>query len=104
MAIRKSMEEVLVVAGQREEWLTRCEQGLIAAGFKDVRSLADLGQVTGTYRKFPTWGELTITVVPGAQSGYIRLTLHSTAAVDNIYAIFSSPNKKVLEAAKAGFA
>ncbi|MER7696796.1 hypothetical protein [Streptomyces sp. NPDC096095] len=104
MAIRKSMEEVLVVAGQREGWLTRCEQGLITAGFKDVRTLADLGQVTGTYRKFPTWGELTITVVPGAQSGHTRLTLRSTAAVDNIYAIFSSPNKKVLEAAKAGFA
>ena len=58
MAIRKSMEEVLVVAGERDEWLTRCAKGLMAAGFKDVQTGMVLGQVAGPYRKYPTWGEL----------------------------------------------
>ncbi|MEV6057274.1 hypothetical protein [Streptomyces sp. NPDC052107] len=105
MAVRKSMEESLVVAGDRDEWLTRCAKGLITTGFKDVQTSSTLGQVTGKYRKFPTThGELTITVTPSAQPGYIQLHLRSTAAVDNIYALFSSPNKKILSVAKGGFA
>lgn len=102
MAIRKSVEETLVVAGERDEWLTRCAKGLMAAGFKDVQTSTVLGQVAGSYKKFPTSGELTITVVPGAQPGHTQLTLRSTAAVDNIYALFASPNKKILATAKAG--
>lgn len=101
MAIRKSMEETLVVAGERDEWLTRSAKGLMTAGFKDVETNTVLGQVTGTYRNFSTRGELTITAVPAAQSGHTQLTLRSTAAVDNLYALFVSPNKKILSAAKA---
>ncbi|MFI0937247.1 hypothetical protein [Streptomyces sp. NPDC021020] len=62
MAIRKSVEETVVVAGERDEWLNRCANGLIAAGFKDVRMGTVLGQVTAAYNKFPTHGELTFTV------------------------------------------
>jgi hypothetical protein len=102
VAIRKSVEETLVVAGERDEWLTRCAKSLITSGFKDVRTSTVLGQVTGTYRKFPTNGELVITVVPSAHSGHTQLTLRSTAAVDNVYALFSSPHKKILATAKAG--
>ncbi|MCT9003563.1 hypothetical protein [Streptomyces rhizosphaerihabitans] len=103
MAIRKSVEETLVVAGERDDWLTRCAKGLITAGFKNVQTSTVLGQVTGKYRKFPTHGELTVTVVPSAHSGHSQLTLRSTAAVDNIYALFASPNKKILATAKANF-
>ncbi|MGY5015040.1 hypothetical protein ACWCY6_44530 [Streptomyces sp. 900105755] len=101
MAIRKSVEETLVVAGERDEWLTRCAKGLMKAGFKDVQTSTVLGQVAGTYKKFPTNGELSITVIPSSQSGHTQLTLRSTAAVDNVYAMFSSPNKKILTVAKA---
>jgi hypothetical protein len=104
MAIRKSVEEALVVAGERDEWLARCTKGLITAGFKDVQTSTVLGQVTGTYKNFPTYGELTITAVPSTQSGNTQLTLRSTAAVDNLYALFSSPNKKILATAKASLA
>ncbi|MEV6833284.1 hypothetical protein AB0N17_01910 [Streptomyces sp. NPDC051133] len=104
MAIRKSMEEVLVVAGERDEWLTRCAKGLMAAGFKNVQTGMVLGQVTGTYRKYPTWGELVITAVPAAQAGHTQLTLCSTAHVDNIFALFRSPNKKILSVAKGSLA
>lgn len=103
MAIRKSAEENLVVAGERDEWLSRCAKGLIAAGFTDVQTSTVLGQVTGAYKKFPTHGELTITVVPSVQAGHTQLTLRSTAAVDNLYALFASPNKKILVTAKASF-
>lgn len=104
MAIRKSVEEALVVAGERADWLTRCTEALITGGFKDVHTSTVLGQVTGTYKKFPSRGELTITVMPSAQPGHTQLTLRSTAAVDNLYALFSSPNKKILSTAKVGLA
>jgi hypothetical protein len=101
VAIRKSVEEALVVAGERDEWIARCAEGLTAAGFKDVQTSTVLGQVTGKYKKFPAYGDLTITAVPCAQSGHTQLTLRSTAAVDNVYALFSSPNQKILSTAKA---
>jgi hypothetical protein len=101
VAIRKSVEETIVVTGERDEWLNRCTKGLIAAGFKDVQTSTTLGQVAGAYKKFPTHGELTITVAPCPQAGHTQLTLRSTAAVDNIYALFVSPNKKILVTAKA---
>jgi hypothetical protein len=103
VAIRKSVEETLVVAGERDEWLSLCARGLIAVGFKGVQTTTVLGQVTGTYKKFPTHGELTITAEPCMKSGYTQLTLRSTAAVDNLYASFASPNKKILVTAKASF-
>jgi hypothetical protein len=104
MAIRKSMEEILVVRGTREDWLTRVAKSLMAGGYKDVRTSEPLGQVTGKYRKFPTYGEITVTVCPAAATDMTQLTLRTTADVDNIYALFSSPNKKLMGVAKLGMA
>lgn len=98
----QSVEEVLVVAGARDEWLARCARGLITAGFKNVRTNEVIGQITADFSKFPTSGELTVTAIPDGSPGHTRLTLRSTAAVDNLYALFASPNKKILSAAKAG--
>lgn len=102
MAIRKSVEETLVVTGARDEWLTRCAKGLIDSGFKEVQTNTTLGQVAAKYRKFPAYGEIQVTATP-AKDGHTQLVLRSTADVDNIYALFSSPNKKILTKAKARF-
>jgi hypothetical protein len=102
MAIRKSMEEELVVSGERSAWLTRCAKGLMAAGFAEVQANATLGQVSGKYRRFTAHGEVLITVKPAALEGNVSLTLRSTANVDNAFALFNSPNKKILSKAKAG--
>jgi hypothetical protein len=94
------MEESLVVEGERQAWLTRTAKALIAAGYKDVRTDTTLGQVVGTYKKFPTSGEIVVTATPSERDGMVKLLLKTTANVDNIYALFSSPNKKMMNLAK----
>ncbi len=101
MAIRKAMEETLVVSGDRDEWLTRCAKGLIAHGFKDVKTSQVLGQVSAKYKRMTTSGEVLVTATPHS-SGQVQLMLKTTANVDNIYALFGSPNQKIMNLVKAG--
>lgn len=103
MAVRKSMEETLVVAGDRDDLLTRCAKGLIASGFKDVQTALGLGQVSGKLKKATTSGDILITATPHS-SGQVQLVFKSTGNVDNIYALFSSPNKKIISLAKSSIA
>lgn len=101
MAVRKSMEETVVVTGDLSEWITRCAKGLMYVGFQEVVTNTTLNQVTGKHRKFPTNGDILITATPSATPGSVQLVLRSTANVDNVYAAFSSPTKKIIEKAKA---
>jgi hypothetical protein len=94
MAIRKSMQEEMVVSGPREEWLPRCAAALEAARFSNVITNTTLHQVEGEYRKIRTSGSLLITLTPAADD--TKITAVSTANVDNIYALFTSPNKTIL--------
>ena len=73
----------------------------MASGFKDVQTSFGLGQVSGKLKKATTSGEILITATPHS-SGQVQLVLRSTGNVDNIYALFSSPNKKIMSLAKAG--
>lgn len=50
MRIRKSMEEELVVSGERDEWLEKCENSLNNQGFKKVEANNSLYQVKGNYK------------------------------------------------------
>ncbi|MFI7241088.1 hypothetical protein [Streptomyces qinglanensis] len=100
MAVRKGMQEMLVVPGRRDEWLARCAEGLAAAGFKKVETSTLLGQVTGSYTGFTLHGQVTITATPSHQEGHTELSLRSVAGVDNIYALFSSPNERLLKMVK----
>jgi len=98
------MEENLCVEGHRDAWLGRIKQGLEANGFTRVTANSVLYQVTADYKKFTVWGEIVITLIPAAGNadGQTYILLKSTANVDNIYALFKSPNKAILHAAKAG--
>lgn len=98
MAVRKSVEETIVVDGPRDKWLARCKDSLQKAGFGAVKANPALNQVEGTFRKFSVWGEILITLTPEGQN--TKIVAKSTANVDNIFALFSSPTKKILAAFK----
>jgi hypothetical protein len=100
MGIRKSMQEELVVSGTREEWLQKSVRALEAEGFTNVTKNATLYQVEANYKKLMTYGTVLITLTPsGADT---KITAVSTANVDNIFALFKSPNKTILSAFKTG--
>lgn len=95
MAIRKSMEQTVVVQGNRDLWLTKVETALIQAKFTKVQSNKTTYQITGNYKKLTVWGEIAIALLPDGPS-VTKLAIKSTANVDNIYALISSPNKKII--------
>lgn len=100
MAIRKSLQEELVVRGDREQWLQKCVDALESSGFTKVTKNATLYQIEANYKKFTTWGTLLITLMPSNSD--TKITAISTANVDNIYALFKSPNQTILSAFKDG--
>jgi len=101
MAIRKSREETFSVKGNTEEWLTKAEQALYKGGFANVKTNKLLNQLTGDYKKLTVWGEIIVTLLP--EGGNIKINAKSTANADNIFALFSSPNQKILDQFKNNF-
>tara|TARA_B110001469_G_scaffold110139_1_gene111701 strand:- start:1098 stop:1406 length:309 start_codon:yes stop_codon:yes gene_type:complete len=100
MAIRKSMQEEMVVTGIRGEWLQKCVRALESSGFTKVTPNATLYQIEANYKKFTIWGTILITLAP--EGNDTKITAASTANVDNIYALFNSPNKTILSKFKEG--
>ena len=95
MAIRKSKEENYSVPGNIEEWLSKVEQALIDGEFTNISCNKTLNQITGNYKKLTVWGEIIVTLMPDA--GNVKINAKSTANADNIFALFSSPNQKILD-------
>jgi hypothetical protein len=48
------------------------------------------------------WGEILITLLP-AEGENTKIAMRATAGVDNVWALFASPTKKILAAFKVGF-
>jgi hypothetical protein len=94
MAIRKTVEETLVLAGARDVWLKNCRAAMESAGFSAIEVSPTLFQVTGKLRTFTVWGDLQITLLPEGAS--TRLVCRATAGVDNIWALFKSPTRTIL--------
>jgi hypothetical protein len=99
MAIRKSAQEELVVEGNREDWLEKCVAALETSGFTKVTKNTTLHQIEASYKKFTVWGSILITLSPSGPD--TKIFAVSTANVDNVFALFSSPTKAILEAFKA---
>lgn len=98
MAIKKSLEEHICVDGNREEWLKIINNALDISDFTKVNCDKTLYQVKADYKKLTTWGEIIITLTPSSTSNTkTDITIKSTANVDNIYAIFKSPNKTIIK-------
>jgi hypothetical protein len=95
MAIRKSADEEVVVSGPREEWMQRCTTRLQKLGFTNVRANNAIFQIEADYKKFATWGSLLVTFTPEGDN--TRIKARSTGNVDNIFALFKSPNQTILQ-------
>jgi len=101
MAARKSVEDTLVVAGSREAWLPKCRDALEAQGFSKVDASETLFQIKANYKKATVWGDLELTLFPeGGDS--TKINARSTANVDNIFAVFGSPGRKIIDRFKQG--
>jgi len=98
MAIRKSSDEMFSVSGDITNWIIKVNKALVKGGFSNVKSNNTLNQVTANYKKFTVWGQIIVTLHP--ESGSIKIHAKSTANVDNIFALFVSPNQKILDAFK----
>lgn len=101
VGIRKTVEETFIVDGPRDVWLDRCEDALVARGFKKVVPNAALGQVSGDYRRMTLVGSLTLTLRP-AGTDQTEIAASATANVDNVYALFRSPGQKIIQEFKSG--
>jgi hypothetical protein len=101
MAVRRSKEETFSVKGKTEEWLKKAEQALHKGGFANVKTNLLLNQLTGDYKNLTIWGEIIVTLLPEGEN--IKINAKSTANADNIYALFSSPNQKILDQFKNNF-
>jgi len=75
-------------------------RALESSGFTKVTKNENLYQVDAAYKKFMTRGTILITLIP--QGTDTKITVVSTANMDNIYALFKSPNKTILSAFKEG--
>ena len=101
MAIRKSVDDTFVVEGSRDEWLTRCRNTLEAQGFTKIEASATLFQINANYKKATVWGELEVTLVPEGEES-TKINARATANVDNLFAVFGSPGRKILARFKEG--
>lgn len=99
MAIRKSKEENFTVNDSVESLLVKSELALQKGGFKKISTNKLLNQITADYKKFTVYGSIIVTVHD--DNGKAKINAKSTANVDNIYALFSSPNQKILDQFKS---
>jgi hypothetical protein len=101
MAVRKTTEESFVVDGPRADWMDRCGAALERANFTNVRANTTLYEISADYKRLTVWGTLTVALLPEGDTA-TRLNAAATANVDNIFALFGSPGKKIIAAFKAG--
>jgi hypothetical protein len=96
MGIRKSKNKKFIVDNDIKQVIEKCKLILKNGGFKNIRVNESLNQLSADYKKFTIFGEIEIILVENNSGTEINLT--STANVDNIFALFSSPNNKIMNA------
>ena len=101
MAIRKSKQESFEVKGNIEEIKQRVENALNNGNFTSIQANGLLNQTTANYKKLSVWGEIKVTLSENQDK--TKIDVVSTANSDNIFALFSSPNDKILNAFKDNF-
>ena len=101
MAIKKSKQENFEVKGNIEEIKQRVENALNEGSFTSIKTNGLLNQITANYKKLSVWGEIKITLSENSEK--TKIDVVSTANSDNVFALFSSPNDKILNAFKDNF-
>ena len=95
MAIRKSKEENFEVNGTIEDLKSKVENALEKGEFTSIKTNNILNQINANYKKLTVWGEISITLTEN--NGKVKINAISTANADNVFALFSSPNKVILD-------
>jgi hypothetical protein len=99
MAIRKSVDTTFTVDKDRDEMLSDCELALEKGNFKDISTNKTLYILNAKYKTFTVVGEIEITLLPDGERTSVQVK--STGNVDNIFALFGSPARKIAEAFKS---
>ena len=102
MAIRKSLTEDVYVGVTREQIKEAVKTALEVSGFTHIQSFDQLDQISAKYRHFPYYGTIEISLLE-ASEGRTHLRIFVSANIDNIYALFVSPGKKIAEKFKVAF-
>lgn len=95
MAIRKSKEENFEVNGTLEDLKSKVEIALTKGEFTSININNALNQITANYKKLTVWGEISITLIENNKR--VKINVVSTANTDNVFALFNSPNKVILD-------
>jgi len=98
MAVRKSKEQTYQVNGNIPEIKEKCLNALSIGGFNKVSSNDLLNEISANYKKTFVIGKIQI--VLAEQNDKTNIFVKSTANSDNIFALFSSPNDKIMNAFK----
>lgn len=88
------MTKEVIVSGDAKDWMQRCVDSLKSSGFTRVATHPSHYQIDANYKKLITWGTIQVTFAP--EENNTKITAVSKANVDNIYALFKSPNKTIL--------
>ncbi|WP_165749983.1 hypothetical protein [Cellulophaga sp. Z1A5H] len=96
MAVRKSKEQKFQVKGELDELRKKCVKALNSGGFKKIENNSFLNQLTAKYSKSTVVGSIEIALVENANG--VEINVKTTANSDNIFALFSSPNDKIMNA------
>ena len=94
MAIRKSVDSTFVLDNDREQILIDCESALKKGNFKKIEVNKTIYQLTAKYKTFTVVGEIEINLIPDGEKTSVQVK--STGNIDNVFALFGSPGKKIL--------
>jgi hypothetical protein len=94
MAIRKSIEENIQIQCAKNEIFLKIEDALKKGKFQNITKNEFTNQIGAKYQKLTIWGEIIISIIENGNS--FMLNIKSKANVDNIFALFTSPNQKII--------
>ena len=101
MAIRKSKEKSLQFNGTIEDAKIKCKSALESGGFKKIDVNESLNQFNAKFNNFFVVGSIDISLAITDHG--VTISLKSTANADNIFALFSSPNDKIMKSFTENF-
>lgn len=101
MAVRKSKEQSFQVQQPLTLVKEKCHEALAKGGFRNVRSNDLLNSFSANYTKLTTVGTIDISLIDNGAA--VSVNLKSTANTDNIFALLSSPNDKILDSFTTNF-
>lgn len=94
MAIRKSKEKIMMFYGSMTSAFSKASEACKSGGFKKIEPNESLHHIQARYNNFFTVGKIEISLTE-VENG-IKVHVVSTANVDNIWALFGSPNDKIM--------